>query len=121
LRLKLGQAQRRRRSRRSRGRGVRRGIIGRATADLSNGYARAVARHAVEVQTDQDVAKICRHRIVQPHDHHVDAVKGRHRADVLNLQWIDYAGRILRVCAERTGWLARQKIQVHTKQCDARP
>src|SRR3989449_8222924 len=63
-------------------------VVGWPTPDLADADANSIAPHAMQVQTDEHVAQIARHQIVQAQDDHVYPLEARDLTDVFDFQWV---------------------------------
>src|SRR5262245_45668273 len=85
---------------------------------MANGDTHAVARHAVELQSQKNVARVT--QVVRDADHdHRDAGEVGHLAYIFNAQWKNLAVSILYVRTEGIRALARQQFEVHGKDADS--
>ena len=74
----------------------------------------------MQVQTDEHVAQIARHQIVQAQDDHVYPLEARNLTDVFDFQWVMRVSAVFRISGQRVGPFACQQIEIHAEQGDAR-
>jgi hypothetical protein len=85
---------------------------------MADGQPDSIARHAVQVQTQQDVSGVAQ-IIGQPHYQHGNARIPRNWSRILNSQPVQLASNILNVGTKRIRPLAGEKFEVLRKDAHA--
>jgi hypothetical protein len=86
---------------------------------MTDGQADAIARYAMEIQTQQHVTGIAK-VICKPNYQHADTRETRNRSLIFDAQCIQLSRRILNVGSESIRSLACKQLEVLRKDADAR-
>ena len=74
----------------------------------------------MQVQAEKYITQVIRHRVVEPHDDHVDPFKAWHLAHILDRQRIANLRGIFGVRRESVHALTGEQIQIHREEFDTR-